>query len=143
MKRSQRMQFLSDLASGREKTAARELGERQAMLRQAELQLEQLVNYREDYSRQLKGNVGGVIQGATLNGYRAFLAGLNRAIDDQNQRIQHHQSECEVSVQRWQATKSRSHALGKATDKFRRLEEQDVAKREQRSVDDLVNASRH
>jgi flagellar FliJ protein len=113
------------------------------MLRQAELQLEQLVTYREDYSRQFSGSVGGVMQGATLNGYRAFLAGLNRAIDDQNQKIRQRQSECEASAQRWHETKSRSNALGKATDKIRHLEAQDASRQEQRTIDDLVNAARH
>lgn len=143
MRRSQRMQFLTDLASGRERAAAGELGERRNMLRLAQQQLDQLVHYREDYSHQFSGAAGVVMQGAKLNGYRAFLTGLNRSIEDQNRRIQHHRSECEASVQRWHQTRSRSHALEKVTAGFRRREERDEVRREQRDIDDLVTAFRH
>ena len=143
MKRSQRMGFLSKLASEREQTAARELGQKQLMLRQAEQQFEQLVDYREDYSRQFCNSARGVMQGAALSGYRAFLSGLNQAIEDQGRKIRQHEAECEASVQRWNQTKSKSHALEKVTDSFRRQEEQHAAKHEQREIDDLVSKFRH
>ena len=143
MKRSQRMQFLVDLASSRKQTAARELGTKQNMLRLAEQQFTQLVNYREDYNHQFHAGADGVMQGATLNGYRAFLTGLNQAIEDQNRKVQQYQLKYEESAEQWHQTKSRCHALEKVTDKFKRLEKQDAAKHEQLAVDDLVSAIRH
>ena len=82
-KRIQRLLPVIDMAQTTEREAAAKLGEFQTALQNAQQQLHNLEQYRDDYQQQWidKGQVG--VSGQWLMNYQRFLSQLEVAIEQQ------------------------------------------------------------
>lgn len=133
MTRSKRMQPVVDVTANREREAARRLGELQQRQQAAEQRLQELIDYREDYTRQFAA--GGSLSVARLQDYRIFLGRLNQAVEQQQALVERARLDCAAQRARWTELHSRVQALGKVVSRYRDSERSDRDRREQKEAD--------
>lgn len=136
MTKSQRMKPLTRVATSRERSAARELGEFRRALAAAEAKYTELVSYREEYSRQLQQSGGGGIDAQQMRDYRVFLARLNEAIGHQQASVDQHRREYEKRRRLWSDARVRSKALDKVVERYQKEENTTAERREQAESDE-------
>ena len=133
MTRSKRMQPVVDVATRREREAAARLGEWQRRLEFTEQRLQELQQYRDDYTAQFAG--GGSLSAARLQDYRVFLDRLNQAIEQQRALIERTRQDCEAQRRRWIDVHGRVQALAKVVSRYRGEERASADKHEQKEMD--------
>lgn len=136
MARSKKLQPVADLAKQNENTAARNHGSVLRELQQHENQLNELLNYREQYltALQTAGQTG--LSAIQLQDYRLFLKRLDDAIKQQQQNVNNERQNCESSQNQWMDKRNRSKMINKVVKNRKKVEDQDLDKREQREQDD-------
>ena len=136
MKKSRRLKPVVRVAEGREQQAARALGVAQARLGQVQQQQEELQRYRDDY-RQRFQQAGAVGMGAVqLDDYQQFLHKLEQAIEQQGQQVALATQEVEAKRVLWFASRGKVRMLDTVVARYQAIEEQQVARREQREQDE-------
>lgn len=136
MTRSKKLQPVADLAKQNERTAARHHGTVLRELEQHENQLNELLNYRDQYLNALKtaGQTG--LSAIQLQDYRLFLRRLDDAIKQQQLNVNTERQNCESSQNKWMDKRNRSKMINKVVNNRKKIEEQDAGKREQREIED-------
>ncbi|MEW8663729.1 MAG: flagellar export protein FliJ [Candidatus Thiodiazotropha sp.] len=136
MSPSKRLKPVQRFAHSKEQKAARIMGQARKNLRQEEAKLEQLKQYHQEYLERFKQMAGEGMSATQLQEYRAFLAKLDEAIDQQQEvvatSIDNHTSSKRV----WKKNHSRSQALNMAVDRFREQEQKIADRREQKESDE-------
>ncbi|MCF6362997.1 MAG: flagellar export protein FliJ [Gammaproteobacteria bacterium] len=136
MKKSRRLKPVVRVAEGREQQAARALGVAQTRLGQVQQQQEELQRYREDY-RQRFQQAGAMGMGAVqLGDYQQFLHKLEQAIEQQGQQVAQATQEVEAKRVLWFASRGKVRMLDTVVARYQAIEEQQVARREQREQDE-------
>jgi flagellar FliJ protein len=136
MTRSKRMTPVVKVAENREQAAARLLGAAQQQLAAQQRKLEELATYRDQYSQEFQLRSGQGMGVARLQDYRVFLARLNQAIEQQQRVVARCEQDCERQRRYWMATRSRTQALDKVVDRYRREEHLASERREQHESDE-------
>ena len=136
MTKSRRMKPLTRVATSRERTAAKELGEYRRTLADAEAKYAELVTYREEYSQQLQKSGGSGIDAQQMRDYRVFLARLNDAIGHQQASVDQHRREYEHKRRLWSEARVRANALDKVVERYRKEENTTAERREQAESDE-------
>ena len=136
MTKSQRMKPLTRVATSRERTAAKELGEYRRTLAAAEAKYAELATYREEYSKQLQQSGGSGIDAQQMRDYRVFLARLNEAIVHQQASVDQHRREYERMRRVWSEARVRSKSLDKVVERYKKEESAIVERREQAESDE-------
>jgi len=142
MTRSKRMDPVLRVAEHRERDAARLLGESRQRLEQQRRRLQELLDYREEYSRRFEQTGGGGMDMKQLNEYRAFLGRLNDAVAHQQGVIAKAEAEVERRRADWMALRSRMQSLDTVRERFRQEERREAERREQREADERTAARR-
>ena len=137
MTRSKRMQSVVEVTASRERDAARRLGDLQNRELAAAQRLEELIRYREEYTRQFADGVS--LPAARLQDYRVFLSRLNQAVEAQQKLLARAQQECAAQRSRWLEIHSRAQALDKVALRYRDAERDDHERREQKEADQRSN----
>lgn len=133
MTRSKRMQPVVAVTANREREAARRLGELQQREQAAEQRLQELIHYREEYTRQFAE--GGSLGAARLQDYRIFLGRLNQAVEQQQALVERARQDCAAQRARWMELHTRVQALDKVVSRYRDSERSDRDRREQKESD--------
>lgn len=136
MNRSQRLQPVARLADKQERSAAQALGEaRQAQVSE-EQRLQELLSYRLEYIAdfQRRGRAG--LNGVELQQFQQFLLQLDRAIEQQHQRIRGAVVQVEQRVGQWQQRASKAKAINNVVGNLQQTELRQADKREQAVQDD-------
>lgn len=138
MTRSKRLEKIADLEKTHERLAGKELANNQLKLANQNTRLEQLIEYREDYTAKFRLLAANGLQPGQLKNFRTFLANLNRAIEQQRKSIERGSEALDLSHQQWLARHQRYKALHKAAEKYSTSEQLERDKQEQRESDDLL-----
>jgi len=143
MTRSDRLKPIIKIAESREKEAARLLGQYQQMLDRHESKLGELLNYRKEYREQFiqVGTEG--IDGAKMRDYQTFLQRLDIAIGQQKHVISQAIRVYEHQKQVWQQKRSRTQVLDKVVDRYRKDEEIEQGRKEQKQLDEHAQRRYH
>lgn len=136
MTRSKRMQPVQNVAQGREQEAMHKLGQSQQYLDAQLARLEELRDYREQYSRDFAASGETGLDATRLRDYRAFLGRLGEAIRQQEALITRYQSQHEQTRQLWLESRTHSQAIDKVVDRYREQERQQQERREQLEQDE-------
>lgn len=136
MNRSTRLQPIVQLAHRKEKNAALEFGDAQQHSQSEQKKLNDLMHYREEYIAdfQRKGRAG--VSGAAMQQFQQFLARLDDAIGQQNQRVNGAGVQAQQKGEQWQEKLTRSRALNNAVGGMKQQEQQQQNKREQKEADE-------
>ncbi len=101
----------------------------------AQLQYEQLLEYRNEYSHNRMNNKLSIVQ---LNDYQLFLSKLNQSIEQAKITIQNKKQICEQQKINWLKTRSRSKALDAVMLKYQIQEAQIQSRIEQKEQDEFA-----
>ena len=141
MKSSRRLGSVAKLAKQRERNAASHLGD---SLRQADLQqkqLDDLINYRDEYIAGFKAAGKAGLSSVQLRDYQVFLSRLESAILQQQQKLVSSRQNCQQSQAEWQDEHGHSKMIDKVVENRRQAENRRQDELEQREQDDRPRGS--
>ncbi|MCV6605573.1 MAG: flagellar export protein FliJ [Porticoccaceae bacterium] len=119
MKKSQRLQKISQVAENREQQSGQQLAQSRHHADAQQQQLVQLRQYRDEYQQQFQQLGGQGINARQLADFRNFLNNLNNAIGQQEQAVSNCQQNLENHHRLWLEAHQRVKALNKAVAKRR------------------------
>lgn len=131
--RSKRMQPIAHHAEQVQQQAVQVFVIAQQAVVDAHLQLEQLIEYRVEYSNK-RVNVG--LNAMQLRDYQLFLHKLNLSIDQARSNVELKKQQCEKEKLIWLKTRSRSKALDVVIEKYQQQEAVLAARIEQKEQDE-------
>ncbi len=130
------MKPVTHVAEARERNAARALGAARQQLTAAEARLSELCGWRDDYQRRLKTAGGAGMNTREWSEYQIFLARLNDAIARQQEQVGQRRRDYDQTRLDWQSQRTRTLALDKVVERYRRDEIRGEQRREQRETDE-------
>ena len=140
MKKSERMEPIKQIAANHERDAAHALGQSQASLNEHETKLQQLKLYRTEYAKLFQEHGSRGMDGSQLQAYQTFIAQIDMAIQQQRDMIQHANKDRDEKRDDWQSRHTRTQALDKTVERFKKTEQTQQNSRDQREQDDHNNA---
>ncbi len=140
MSRSRKLNPVIDMARKATENELIRLGERNALLQQDQTQLEDLINYRQEYLNRFRQDDPTLMSAKKALELRAFLAQLDQAI--QAQQVQVNQSQLKVQQQQknWLEAKNKEQAIDTLRHRYTADEVQQQQRHEQRENDEHTNA---
>ena len=141
MRRSKKLQPVANLAKINERSAAKLHGSVLRELQKQETQLDELINYRDQYLNAFKTASEAGLSAIQMQDYRIFLQRLDDAIQQQQQNVINGRQNTQSSQEKWTDTRNRSDMINKVVENRQQLENQQVEKREQRELEDRPNNS--
>lgn len=135
MKRSQRLQPVREFTARKEAEAAKAMTQAAEKLAQAKAQLETLQRFRREYVIRIQQQ-NPIMNAGQLQEYRAFLANLGRAIEEQQAVLQQMRQQHAALERNWRQLHCRLHGIGKFQDRLRHLENRSRERRQQAEMDD-------
>jgi flagellar FliJ protein len=139
MRRSKKLQPVANLAKLNERSAAKLHGSVLRELQKQETQLDELINYRNQYLTAFKTAGESGLSAIQMQDYRIFLQRLDDAIQQQQQNVINGRQNIKSSQAKWTDTRNRSDMINKIVENRQQLENQQVEKREQRELEDRPN----
>lgn len=137
MKRSKRLLPVKQLKKQEEQKEAKKLADAQNELRQAEQQLDELHQYRQDYYQSLH-QPSGSLTASNLAKYQVFLTRLNRAIENQSQMLNLKKKAVDAQTKVWAAAHARHKAMEELIERFSNEEQIEKDKQEQKLMDEFA-----
>lgn len=130
------------MAERAEREAALQLGHCQGLLRQAQVKLGELEQYRGDYQQQWISEGQRGVSGQWLMNYQRFLSQLETAIGQQRQSVAWHGNNLDKLRVVWQQRYARLEGLRKLVQRYREEARLSADKREQKLLDELAQRIR-
>lgn len=136
MRRSERLKSVSRLAENHQRDAARALGKCRQVLDEHNQRLEELISFREEYmcGFQERGRCG--VSGAQLIEYRAFIERLDKAVEDQREKVSEAEDTVETNTGLWIKIHGKSKVLDEVITRYRKDERREYVRQEQTESDD-------
>jgi flagellar FliJ protein len=136
MQNSKKLQPIANLANLSERSAARVHGSVLRELKKQENQLNELINYRDQYLNAFKTASESGLSAVQMQDYRIFLQRLDNAILQQQQQVVNGKQNTESSQRKWMDKRNKSKMINKVVENRQQLENKQVEKREQRELED-------
>jgi flagellar FliJ protein len=140
--RAARLAPVIEMAERAEREAAMQLGHCQGLLRQAQVKLGELEQYRGDYQQQWISEGQRGVSGQWLMNYQRFLSQLETAIGQQRQSVAWHANNLDKLRGVWQQRYARLEGLRKLVQRYREEARLSADKREQKLLDELAQRIR-
>ena len=138
MTRSKKLQPVVKYVDKNEKSALEAVAFSQQKLQQQRNKLQQLNDYKNEYSRQHSGAQSASFSSVQLQEYNRFFSQLNDTIFQQTQVVAMAQREVDLKRQNWKITRSRSDAMHKIVDKIEASELKQAEIIEQKFMDEVA-----
>lgn len=143
LKQSQRQLCSAvEVARDRQVEAANALKQMQSRADRHRRQLDQLVDFRQEYNQQLADRGKGGISARQLQHYRAFINGLDRNIQRLEGELAGICQETERRLGQWRQQRAQTCALEQVIDGIARRQQVMEERREQAECDELSLRSR-
>jgi flagellar FliJ protein len=140
--RAARLAPVIEMAERAEREAAMQLGHCQGLLRQAQVKLGELEQYRGDYQQQWISEGQRGVSGQWLMNYQRFLSQLETAIGQQRQSVAWHGNNLDKLRVVWQQRHARLEGLRKLVQRYQEEARLSADKREQKLLDELAQRIR-
>ncbi len=141
MKSSRRLGPVAKLARQQERNAASHLGDTIRLAEQQQKQLDDLINYRDEYAAGYRQAGKAGLSCVQLRDYQLFLSRLDTAILQLQQQLVSSRQNCEQSQVEWQDKHGHSKMIDKVVEKRRQEENRRQDELEQREQDDRPRGS--
>ena len=138
MTRSKKLKPVVKHVDNNEKSALEAVAFSQQKLQQQQHKLQQLNDYKNEYSQKLSGAQAASVSAIQLKEFNRFFTQLNDTIIQQTQIVAMAQRELDLKRQKWKLTRSRSDAMHKIVDKIEASELQQAEKIEQKLMDEVA-----
>lgn len=129
---------LADLAQNDTDAAARDLGRLQGLRTQAEQQLNQLTQYRQEYRARMQAVAAEGMTSSRWQDFSRFLDSLDQAIRQQTTALAKAEADLLAGRNRWQHQKRRLNSFDTLIARAEAREDQIAARREQRANDEYA-----
>ncbi len=139
MRRSKRMQSIVNIASNEEDVAAKGLAEAINNLDRQGVALQELISFREDYSRKFHKTVN--TNALAIQQFHHFVSQLNQGIEHQQKILLQAEDAIEEQRQLWIERHNRTRALNKVVENYVRQEHESEEKLEQKLLDEYAMRS--
>ena len=140
MSRTRKLDPVIDMARKATESELIKLGEHNALLQREQNQLDDLIQYREEYlSRFRQGDPMQMSAKKALD-LRGFLAQLDQAIQAQQLQVNQSRQVVERQQQNWFQARNKEQALDSLMARYRADEDVKQQRREQRENDEHTNA---
>lgn len=136
MKKSQRLQMVTDIKATQAKAALEAFAVAQRKFSELQAQLESLRVYRMEYQNNFNRLGSGGVKVAQMLEYRSFIEKLDKAIVGQEQALSMLDVEKNLKRQRWEDLHFRAEGLQKITKTALQVELKQEDKREQLEQDE-------
>ncbi len=137
MNRSTKLQPIAKINKQHERNAGRLHGETIRQAEQQQQQLDELINYRNHYSKAFKAASEAGLSVVQMQEYKLFINRLDDAIKQQKQHVNNGQNQCEVSQQKWLQKRSECQKIDKVIENRQHAEHQEKERREQREQENM------
>ncbi|WP_259756416.1 flagellar export protein FliJ [Pseudomonas sp. GCEP-101] len=137
-RRAERLAPVVNMALKAEREAARQLGQMQGQLQQAQRKLAELERYRFDYQQQWITNGQQGVSGQWLINYQRFLSQLEGAVEQQNRSVAFHENNVGKAREIWQEKYARLEGLRKLVERYREEARLAADKYEQKQLDEFA-----
>lgn len=114
MKQGNRLDKLVELNQGFENLAVAPLIEARTAFQKQEDQLKQLLDYRDEYQRQLEEKLTGSTSASSLRDFQYFFSSLSSAIEQQTAEVERAAAALEVVERQWLMRRQETRKLEKA-----------------------------
>jgi flagellar FliJ protein len=139
MSPSKRIKPVQQVAATRERDAARTMGHARQLLAQEEAKLVQLKQYHQEYLARFQQVSSQGMSAAQLQEYRAFLSKLDDAIQQQEKVGATSVANHTTHRDNWKQKRTRTQALDKVVQRYRREERKSADRVEQKENDERNN----
>jgi flagellar export protein FliJ len=137
MMKSKRFEPIQEIASTSAKDLSRVMGEAGRKVADLERKLQQLQDYRDEYTRN-SSQSGSAMDAVKLQNYRSFLDRLGEALRQHLKSLEHARADYEKKRMQWSEKRVEAESLGRVVERFRKEERHAVDQREQREGDDAA-----
>ena len=137
MSGSERLKPVERLTDQRKDQAAAELSRAESELRQREAKLEEVLEMRREYHRQLTEG-GQTIEAARLRDFNAFLTRLDEAIVQQRELVAQQQRQVTQLHRQWLRRWGEHRSMEKVIERRAEAERLEAERRERREADELA-----
>jgi len=137
--RAKRFIPLVTLAKNKEQAAAIALGTCSQQVQQSRKQLDQLKQYRHEYTQQLMNDANQGMGAGLLKTYKNFIEGLDQAIKNQHVQVFESQKQYAQQKQRWMHQHQKKRVMEVTVEKFAADENRDKNRKEQNELDEHSN----
>lgn len=136
MKKPFSLKPIHDLAKHQSDDAAASLGRLKNTETRAKQTLETLLNYRDEYHARLQQALMNGISPGELNNFHAFLAKLDKAVEEQKKLLEQSQVRSASGLEQWQLKTRKVKSFDVLATRQRNQERMIDARQEQRALDD-------
>lgn len=140
MSRSRKLDPVIDMARKATESELGKLGQTNALLQQAENQLDDLLRYRDEYLARFREDDPMLMSARKALDLRGFLAQLDQAIHAQQLQVNQSRQLVDRQQQNWQQARNKEQALDSLMDRYRADEQRRQQRLEQRENDEHTNA---
>lgn len=142
-KRSKRLQPVATHAKNKEQDAARIFVQAQQRVSDSEEQLQQLEGFRDDYLSRYKTANQQLSSMTQILDYQAFLAKLNKGIQQANKTIHLCREQRDILKQQWLLHRVRSQAIENVVEKYQHDENKQLLHLEQMELEEFAQQRFH
>ena len=139
MRRSDRLQVVLDLEKRREEAALNEMQQARAALDAEEKRRDDLQRYLSEYQHQMRQGASGTVHASRLQAMHGFVAQLDQAIRQQQQRIDAANRQFQLKREQWQQAWERREGMDRFIRECRLQEQRADDRREQKEIDEAAN----
>lgn len=140
MKRSRRIQPVSNIADRAEKKAALKLARNRNQLKELQTKLDIMKNYRKDYERT-RSDLHSRVTATALQQNQAFLSQLDDAISILQKQVESQSELTKAEQHRWIDTWKHMNSMNKAVENLQSHENRQEERREQGLLDEHAQNS--
>lgn len=137
MNRSTKLQPIAKINKQQERNAGRLHGETIRQAEQQQKQLDELINYRNHYSKAFLAASEVGLSVVQMQEYKLFINRLDDAITQQTLHVNNGQSKCKTSQKEWMQKRSKCQMIDKVIENRQQVEQQEMKKREQTELENL------
>ncbi len=140
MSRTRKLDPVIDMARKATESELIKLGEHNALLQREQNQLDDLIQYRDEYLARFRQGDPMQMSAKKALDLRGFLAQLDQAIQAQQLHVNHSQQVVDRQQQNWLQARNKEQALDSLMARYHADEEKKQLRREQRENDEHTNA---
>lgn len=140
MSRSRKLNPVIDMARKATENELIKLGETNALLQQEQMQLDDLIGYRQEYLNRFRQDDPTLMSAKKALDLRGFLAQLDQAIQAQQVQVTLSQTRVQSQQKNWLEAKNKEQAIDTLMERYKTDEKQQQQRHEQRENDEHTNA---
>ncbi len=136
MKRSKRIERVSELGRNEERSAGRQLAQAKEAQSGKQQMLDQLLGFRGEYRELFEKQCAEGMDAQRLNNFRRFFNQLDRAIGEQERNLQAGEQQVEQHRAQWLQKRQDNEILARLTGRLQQQERREDQKQEQKQADE-------